>query len=103
MLRRPTRRTAALVGFGALFLAAARLAAQGQLASMADLKAGHNESSLRVNNLASGIAQPTSADQGPMDKEAKYFVHRFHAGKPDEMHQFQKEFEAFIFRTTNLP
>jgi hypothetical protein len=89
-----------LLGFSLVVLAGARLAAQGQFASMTDLKSGHSKSYLRIDSLASGRAQPTKEDEEAMKLEAQYFIHRFHAGRPDEMHQFQKDFAAFVFRAT---
>jgi hypothetical protein len=105
MLRRPTWRLAAagLLGLSLLVLAGSRLGAQSQLASMKDLTDEHFKVYIRFGNLVSGQAQPNASDKEVMEKETKYLIHRFHAGRPDDLHKYHKDFEAFVTRAVNLP
>jgi len=105
MPRRPTWRISAagLLGLTLLVLAGNRLGAQGQLASMKDLTDEHFKVYIRFGNLVSGQAQPNAGDKEVMEKETKYLILRFHAGKPDEVQKFQRDFRDVVTRAVNLP
>src|SRR6516225_3481832 len=82
----------------ALALAAAsacRVAAQDQLASLADLEKARSAAYTRISQLRSG--QPaTAADKDVMDVEARFLIYRFTVRPPADMAKFQKQLKEWV-------